>query len=65
MKGLHLTREQADKWNELLSAMRCLSQDPHYPSMRPCKTCKAITMIIDEPFGCYFYQARRKESNSP
>lgn len=26
--------------------------DPHQFGTRPCQTCRAISSIIDEPFGC-------------
>lgn len=39
-----------------------LQEDPHTWSTRPCQTCRAISGIIGEPFGCYLYaEQRRKE----
>ncbi len=34
--------------------------DPHQWSDRPCETCKAITGILDKPFGCYRYQEKQQ-----
>jgi hypothetical protein len=44
---------------EGLAALRALSSDMHDHSMRPCETCRRISTIMREPFGCYAYQARR------
>lgn len=32
--------------------LRLLQDDPHQWSTRPCSTCKAITSMIGESFGC-------------
>ena len=34
--------------------------DGHQWSDRPCPTCRAITGFIGRPFGCYWYQAKKK-----
>ncbi len=44
---------------DLLSALRALSSDMHQRSDRPCPTCRPITLLLGEPFGCYAYQAKR------
>ena len=35
--------------------------DGHQWSDRPCQTCKAVSGLINRPFGCYWYQAKRLE----
>jgi hypothetical protein len=32
--------------------LRLIEADPHQWSSRPCPTCRAISGIIDRPFGC-------------
>lgn len=32
---------------------RLVEGDPHQWSTRPCATCKAISSLLDRPFGCY------------
>ena len=34
--------------------------DGHGWSDRPCQTCKAVSGLIGRPFGCYWYQAKKK-----
>lgn len=34
-------------------------KDPHSWSTRPCPTCRTITAIIGQPFGCNRYQAEQ------
>jgi hypothetical protein len=39
--------------NVLIEAViRLVEQDPHQFSTRPCSTCRAVSSIIDKPFGC-------------
>ena len=46
----------------LLGATMSLIQgDPHQWSTRPCGTCRAIIIIIGEPFGCYLYTQQKVE----
>ena len=57
----------------LLAALWALSSDMHQRSDRPCSTCRAVSVAISEPFGCYAYQAARgiksdlrlSQANSP
>lgn len=42
-----------------LAALRALSSDMHQRSDRPCPTCRPISLLMGEPFGCYAYQAKR------
>lgn len=37
-----------------------LYKDNHYWSERPCGTCKTISALIGEPFGCYRYAEDRR-----
>ncbi len=46
--------------HKLREAAKLLSTDMHYASMRPCRSCKAMTDALGEPYGCYAYQNRRK-----
>ena len=34
--------------------------DGHQWSDRPCSTCRAITGLIGRPYGCYWYQDKKK-----
>jgi hypothetical protein len=56
-------REQGDvqgvRSGSWLAALRELSTDMHRPSDRPCPTCRPISVLMGEPFGCYAYHARR------
>lgn len=36
-------------------------RDPHQWSQRPCATCRAVTSIIGEPFGCDRYRKEKQE----
>lgn len=39
--------------NILMEAvLELLEADPHQFSTRPCSTCRAVSTIIDRPFGC-------------
>ncbi len=38
-----------------------IQNDGHVYSSRPCETCRAVSGIIGKPFGCYKYQADRKD----
>ena len=33
--------------------------DGHAWSDRPCQTCKAVSGLIGQSYGCYWYQAKR------
>ncbi len=35
--------------------------DGHQWSDRPCSTCRAVSGLIGRPFGCYWYQAKKKQ----
>ena len=45
------------------SVIEIIGIDGHQWSDRPCQTCRAVSGLIGEPFGCYWYQEkkRRKE----
>ena len=50
------------QYNLLIDAITDLMySDAHHWSERPCATCKAITVIIKKPFGCYRYADERKK----
>lgn len=36
----------------LKTVLKLIQDDPHQWSKRPCSTCRAISSIIGEPFGC-------------
>lgn len=42
-----------------IEALRLISKDMHTTSSRPCTTCKFISNVMGEPFGCYEYQSKR------
>lgn len=41
------------------SALNTLYADPHQWSTRPCPTCRAISGLIGEPFGCNKFAERQ------
>jgi hypothetical protein len=41
--------------------LRVLQGDPHYWSERPCGTCRTITSLAGEPFGCELYAIQKKQ----
>ena len=41
------------------SALNLLHSDSHQWSTRPCSTCKAISAVFGEPFGCIRYAKDR------
>ena len=43
--------------------LRLLQEDPHQWSSRPCSTCKAITSITGESFGCTKWREDRIKAN--
>jgi hypothetical protein len=45
------------------AALNLIQADPHQWSTRPCATCRAITKLIDEPFGCYAYSVEQKKKS--
>jgi hypothetical protein len=38
------------------AAARVLNTDPHQWSSRPCETCRVVTGVLGEPFGCDAYR---------
>lgn len=38
-----------------------LQEDPHIWSTRPCATCRTISGIVGEPFGCSLYAIQRRK----
>jgi hypothetical protein len=44
----------------VMQAFGALQADPHQWSTRPCQTCRIITGILGEPFGCDLYREQRK-----
>jgi hypothetical protein len=43
------------------AALRVLYEDPHRWSDRPCQTCRAVSSIAGQPFGCVLYAQQKKE----
>lgn len=43
------------------SVVDIISVDGHSWSDRPCQTCRAVSGLIGEPFGCYWYQEQKKK----
>lgn len=41
------------------AALNLLYADPHQWSTRPCPTCRAITAMIDEPYGCDRFRIKK------
>ena len=47
----------------MVPVLALLQNDNHAWSKRPCSTCRAVTSIVGEPFGCVLYaeqEASRK-----
>lgn len=42
------------------AVLNLIQKDPHQWSDRPCETCRTITHIIGNEFGCYLYQKQNK-----
>jgi len=42
------------------AALQTIQADPHQWSDRPCQTCRAISSLAGQEFGCYLYQKQRK-----
>lgn len=42
------------------AVVETIGVDGHGWSDRPCQTCLAITGLIGRPYGCYWYQAKKK-----
>lgn len=40
------------------SALRLITEDNHMWSTRPCSTCRTITALLGEPFGCDAFRIR-------
>lgn len=40
-------------------AMNLVYSDPHMWSTRGCATCKSVTALLGEPFGCDRYRSAR------
>ena len=47
----------------MASVLNVLQNDPHQWSTRPCATCRTITDVTGQKFGCYLYAERR--ANQP
>lgn len=43
------------------STLKLIYDDPHQWSDRPCQTCRSISSILGEKFGCYRYQEINKK----
>jgi len=50
--------EQSVERTLLNQALDLMSQDMHTVSSRPCETCKFISKVWGQPFGCYKFQKR-------
>lgn len=37
-----------------------IQNDPHQWSSRPCSTCRTISQMIEEPFGCELFKIKQK-----
>lgn len=53
----------AADFEELLTAIRACSEDMHLPTTRPCETCRKMTELLEEPYGCYWYRSKRENNN--
>jgi len=41
-------------------ALRLLQGDPHAWSTRPCQTCRSVSSIVGQPFGCTLYAEQKR-----
>lgn len=46
------------------SVVETIGLDGHTWSDRPCQTCLAITGLIGRPYGCYWYQEKKKKESA-
>lgn len=45
------------------TVLNLIQSDPHQWTIRPCPTCRAISNMIDKPFGCILYAQEIKLRN--
>ena len=50
--------EQSVERTLLNQTLEMMSNDMHTVSSRPCPTCKFISKVLGQPFGCYKFQKR-------
>ena len=48
----------------LKQVLNLLQGDPHQWSSRPCPTCRTISGIVGEPFGCVLHAQQKKRVQS-
>jgi hypothetical protein len=57
----HKTEDFVEIPTETISpAFKLLQEDPHQWSSRGCPTCRAVSALIGQDFGCVIYAKRRK-----
>jgi len=40
------------------AVLNAIQSDPHQWSTRPCATCRLVSGVLGEPFGCDLYRAQ-------
>ena len=45
------------------AVIEVIGVDGHQWSDRPCQTCQAVSSLIGKPYGCYWYQQRKKRES--
>lgn len=45
--------------------LELIQRDNHSWSERPCGTCRTITTMLGQPFGCYLHQQERAKRRAP
>lgn len=51
-----------EKPSALIESLRMLSKDMHAAGTRPCATCRMISHVVGESFGCEYYNRRHKQA---
>lgn len=55
---LEKTREPEDLLPRAVQDL--IYENPHQWSHEPCETCRAVSVILGAPFGCYRLQAEKR-----
>lgn len=55
-----MTKEETAINKLIKSALNIYANDPHRFSKRPCQTCKSISCILNESWGCVKLREDRK-----
>jgi len=57
VKNWHAVEQSVER-TLLNQTLEMMSNDMHTVSSRPCQTCKFISNVLGQPYGCYKFQKR-------